>query len=170
MFNYAENVWYTGNLGRTAMHDASSSNRQFPQAVGADKFLYNHEKGLEDGSTAPASPVNAYVESSDFDLGEGDRFMLTQRIIPDLTFTGSTAENPSVDFSIKVRDYPGQNYSEDVSQTTTRTSTTPVEQFTNQIYMRARGRAAALRVESNSSGVKWRLGAPRLEMRQDGRK
>ena len=96
--------------------------------------------------------------------------MLTQRIIPDLTFSGSTTENPSVDFSIKVRDYPGQNYSEDVSQTTTRTSTTPVEQFTNQIYMRARGRAAALRVESNSSGVKWRLGAPRLEMRQDGRK
>lgn len=171
VFNYAENVWYTGNLGRTAMHDASSSNRIYPQAVGADKFLYNHEKGLDDGSTSPPSAINAYVESSDFDLGEGDRFMLTQRIIPDLTFEGSTADTPSVNFSIKVKDYPGQNYSlSSVSQRAVRTSTTPVEQYTNQIYVRARGRAAALRVESNTEGVKWRLGAPRLEMRQDGRK
>jgi len=170
VYNYAENVWYTGTMARTAIHDASSSNRIYPQAAGVDGYMYDHERGLDDGSTDPISGVNAYIESSDFDLGEGDRFMLTQRIIPDLTFLGSEAEEPSVDFSIKVRNYPGQSYSEDVSGVTTRTSTTPVEQFTDQIYLRARGRSAAVRVESNGLGVKWRLGAPRLDMRQDGRK
>jgi hypothetical protein len=170
VFNYAENVWYTGNMSRTAAIDASSTVRRYPQATGSDGHLYDHEFGLDDGSTSPASPVNAYIESSDFDLGEGDRFMLTQRIIPDVTFTGSSASDPSVDFSVKVRNYPGQSYSEDVSGAVTRTNTTPVEQYTDQIFLRARGRSAAVRIESDELGVKWRVGAPRIDLRQDGRR
>jgi hypothetical protein len=170
VFNYLENVWYYGTLSRTAIIDASSTVRIFPQATGDDGYLYDHERGLDDGSTAPSSAINAYIESSDFDIGEGDRFMLTQRIIPDLTFNGSTAVAPAVDFSVKVRNFPGVSYSEEVSGNTSRTATSPVEQFTDQLYLRARGRAAAVKVESTGLGVKWRLGAPRMDLKPDGRR
>lgn len=170
VFNYADNVWYYGTLERTAMIDASSTVRIYPQATAVDGYLYDHEKGLDDGSTSPATAINAYIESSDFDLGEGDRFMLTNRIIPDITFAGSSSTSPSVDFSIKVKNYPGGSYSEDISGTTTRTATTPVEQYTPQVFLRARGRAAAIKVDSSGSGVSWRLGAPRIDIRQDGRR
>ena len=170
VFNYLENVWYYGTLSRTAIIDASSTVRIFPQATGDDGYLYDHERGLDDGSTAPSSAVNAYIESSDFDIGEGDRFMLTQRIIPDLTFNGSTSVAPAVDFSVKVRNFPGVSYSEEVSGNTSRTATSPVEQFTDQLYLRARGRAAAVKVESTGVGVKWRLGAPRMDLKPDGRR
>tara|TARA_B110000858_G_scaffold118916_1_gene135746 strand:- start:1193 stop:2764 length:1572 start_codon:yes stop_codon:yes gene_type:complete len=170
VFNYAEKVWYTGNLSRTAIIDASSSSRIYPQATSSDGYLYDQERGLDDGSTDPASPISAYIESSDFDLGEGDNFMLTRRIIPDLTFTGSEASSPSADFAIKVRNYPGQSYSEDVNGSATRTATSPVEQFTDQIFLRARGRSAAVKISSNALGVNWRLGAPRLDMRPDGKR
>ena len=170
VFNYLENLWYYGTLARTAIIDASSTVRIFPQATGDDGYLYDHERGLDDGSTAPSSAINAYIESSDFDIGEGDRFMLTQRIIPDLTFNGSTAVAPAVDFSVKVRNFPGVSYSEEVSGNTSRTATSPVEQFTDQLYLRARGRAAAVKVESTGLGVKWRLGAPRMDLKPDGRR
>ena len=174
IFNYQENAWYYGTLSRTAMIDASSTIRTNPQATGGtgNSFLYNQERGLDDGEQSPAIPIDAFVESSDFDLGEGDRFMLTQRIIPDITFTGSITDsgNPAVNFKIKVRDYPGVSYSDEPSDTTTRTSTTPVEQFTKQAFVRARGRSAALRIESDRLGTMWQLGYPRLELRQDGRK
>jgi hypothetical protein len=170
VYNYLENLWYYGTLSRTAMIDASSTVRIYPQATGDDGYLYDHERGLDDGSTSPASAINAYIESSDFDIGQGDRFMLTQRIIPDLTFNGSAVINPSVDFSVKVRNFPGVSYSEEVSGNTSRTATSPVEQYTDQLYLRARGRAAAVKVESTGVGVKWRLGAPRMDLKPDGRR
>jgi len=170
VYNYLENVWYVGSMGRTAFLDASSTVRIYPQGVGADNYLYSHERGLNDGSTDPASPLNAFIESSDFDIGEGDRFMLTQRLIPDLTFAGSTDENPSATFKLKARNFPGVSYSEEVSGNATRSAESPVEQFTDQIFLRTRGRAAAVRIESNDLGVQWKLGAPRLEMKPDGRR
>jgi len=170
IYNYLENVWYIGTLSRTAFLDASSTTRIYPQGVGGDKYLYAHERGLDDGSTDPASGINAYIESSDFDIGEGDRFMLTQRLIPDLTFAGSTAITPNADFKVKARNFPGVSYSEEVSGNATRTASSPVEQFTNQLFLRTRGRAAAVRVESTDRGVQWKLGAPRLEYKPDGRR
>ena len=95
VFNYLENLWYYGSLSRTAIIDASSTVRIYPQAAAPDGYLYDQERGLDDGSTTPATGVASFIESSDFDIGEGDRFMLTQRIIPDLTFNGSTAVSPS---------------------------------------------------------------------------
>ena len=165
-----ENLWYYGSLSRTAIIDASSTVRIYPQAAAPDGYLYDQERGLDDGSTTPATGVASFIESSDFDIGEGDRFMLTQRIIPDLTFNGSTAVSPSVEFGLKVRNFPGVSYSEEITGNTSRTATSPVEQFTEQLYLRARGRAAAVKVESTDLGVKWRLGAPRMDLKPDGRR
>ena len=170
VFNYLENLWYYGSLSRTAIIDASSTVRIYPQAAAPDGYLYDQERGLDDGSTTPATGVASFIESSDFDIGEGDRFMLTQRIIPDLTFNGSTAVSPSVEFGLKVRNFPGVSYSEEITGNTSRTATSPVEQFTEQLYLRARGRAAAVKVESTDLGVKWRLGAPRMDLKPDGRR
>ena len=166
VYNYGEKVWYYGNMSRTAWIDRGI--RSFPQATGTltYPYLYNHEIGTDDDG----SPITSYVESSPFDLGEGEHFGFSDKVIPDLTFDGSTVDSPVVDFTMQARNFPGTNY--DVSQTgsATRTSTTPVEQFTNQIFVRVRGRSMSLKVSSNTAGVQWRLGTPRVNVKQDGRR
>ena len=166
VYNYGEKVWYYGNMSRTAWIDRGI--RSFPQATGTltYPYLYNHEIGTDDDG----SPITSYVESSPFDLGEGEHFGFIDKVIPDLTFDGSTVDSPVVDFTMQARNFPGTNY--DVSQTgsATRTSTTPVEQFTNQIFVRVRGRSMSLKVSSNTAGVQWRLGTPRVNVKQDGRR
>ena len=166
VYNYGEKVWYYGNMSRTAWIDRGI--RSFPQATGTltYPYLYTHEIGTDDDG----SPITSYVESSPFDLGEGEHFGFIDKVIPDLTFDGSTVDSPVVDFTMQARNFPGTNY--DVSQTgsATRTSTTPVEQFTNQIFVRVRGRSMSLKVSSNTAGVQWRLGTPRVNVKQDGRR
>ena len=164
VYNYAEKVWYYGSLTRTAWIDRGI--KSFP--IGASSnYLYNHELGFDDDG----SPINSYIESAPMDIGDGDKFTLISKIIPDLTFNGSTSlSNPSAIFSVKTRNFPGTNFHETTSGTTTRTSTVPVEQFTNELDIRARGRSFAMRVESNASGMKWKLGSPRVEIRTDGRR
>jgi hypothetical protein len=170
VYNYAEQVWYYGTLQRTAWNDRASGQRSYPQATSTDNFLYNHEFGLDDGSTSPASAIDAYIESSDFDIGEGYQFMMIRRILPDLTFSGSTVSSPVVTLTMKSRDFSGGSYSTSASGTVTRSVATPVEQYTEEVYVRARGRQMSFRVENDTTGVKWRIGAPRLEVQQDGRR
>jgi hypothetical protein len=170
VFNYGQQVWYYGTLVRTAWNDRASGLRSFPQATGTDFYLYDHEDGLDDFSTGSAVAINAFIESSDFDIGDGQQFMLLNRILPDLSFTGSSASNPAALFTIRSRDFGGDNFTESPSDSAVRTATSPVEQYTDTLDLRARGRQMSIRIENTATGVKWRLGAPRIDVRPDGRR
>jgi len=166
-FNYREQVWTYGNLARTAWLDHGV--RQYPQATSVDNYLYNHEFGVDDGSTTPATPLNAYIESSPLDIGDGNQFSFVRRIIPDVTFINST-NDPRLDMVIKTQNYPGSNYVAGSDSSVVRTATVPVEQYTQVSDIRLRGRSVILRIESNRVGTSWRLGSPRIEIQPDGRR
>jgi hypothetical protein len=171
IFNYQEKVWYYGTLTRTAWLDRGIND--YPVAAATDNYLYNHELGLDDGSTAPPTPISAHVESSQIDIGDGNNFVFLRRLLPDVTFDGSPSGSaPKATFTLKTRNSSGGNYLQSdasvVSQTAAASSTV-VEQFTEQAYIRLRGRAFALKVESNTAETQWRLGSPRLDIRPDGR-
>jgi len=134
-----------------------------------NQIMY-HENGCDDGSLNPPVAIEAYVESSDYDIGDGHNFGLIWRMLPDITFDGSTATNPQVTLSVYPRRNSGSNYDAAADPTVTRTATYPVEQYTGQIYTRLRGRQMKMRVDSNSTGVAWQLGTPRVDIRQSGRK
>jgi hypothetical protein len=166
IFNHLERIWYYGTIDRTAWLD--NPLRQFPQAINADtanelSYLYNHEDGTNDDNL----PMYAYIQSSDFDIAEGDKFMLTRRIIPDLNFAGSTAANPEANFVIRPRNFPGSTYQSNASNTQ-RVIQTTVNQFTDQVFLRARARQVAFKIESTGLDTQWQLGSPRLDMRPDG--
>ena len=168
VYNYQQNIWYYGTLARGAWIDRGVE--QNPIAAGLDGYLYTHENGFDDGSQNPATAISAYIESSQFDIGDGNNFSFVSRIIPDITFRDSTVSSPSVTFTMKARNFPGGNYLQEDDSTVTKTATVPVEQFTNQAFVRLRGRSMALRVASNETGMTWRLGSPRMDVRQDGRR
>jgi hypothetical protein len=168
VYNYQQNVWYYGTLARGAWIDRGVE--QNPIAAGLDGYLYTHENGFDDGSQNPPTAISAYIESSQFDIGDGNNFSFVSRIIPDVTFRDSTASSPSVTFTMKARNFPGGNYLQEDDSIITKTATVPVEQFTNQANIRLRGRSMALRVDSNETGMTWRLGSPRMDVRQDGRR
>lgn len=138
-----------------------------------------HEVGNDDNSTATLIPIEAYIDSSDFDIGDGNNFGFVWRIIPDLTFDGSTtaAPNlPAVTMVCKPKQFPGSAYGAPSSPTVTSTQsynterTYTVQQFTGQVYTRVRGRQMAFEIRSTGQGVAWQLGAPRIDTRQDGRR
>jgi hypothetical protein len=168
VYNYQEQVWYYGTLARSVWLDRGIN--QFPLAAGQDGYLYLHEKGLDDGSTTPAVAISAYIESSQMDIGDGENFVFMRRLIPDLTFDSSTASSPQADFTLQTRNYPGGPYLQTSTDAVTRTATVPVEQFTNQVNLRLRGRSFALKIASSDTGVAWRLGSPRVDIRPDGRR
>jgi hypothetical protein len=172
VYNYLEQTWYYGKLARTAWNDRAAGQRSYPQAASTDQYLYDQEFGLDDGSQNPAVPVDAFVQSSDFDIGDGDQFMFIRRIIPDLNFSNSTAAAPQVEFTMTARNYNGSasgqgSDSGDVIRTSV---VSGQDNYTNQLFMRLRGRQMNLKVSSDTTGVDWRLGSPRLEMRPDGRR
>ena len=168
IYNYVENSWYYGALARTAWYDNAVSN--LPLAASTDGYIYFHENGLDDGSTNPPSAINSYIESSDIDIGDGDQFMFLSRLLPDLTFRNSTATTPLATFTVSARDFPGDNYGQTNSGNAARSATVPVEQFTEQLFFRLRGRSMSLKVESDNVGTQWRLGTPRADLRPDGRR
>lgn len=174
IYNHLERIWYYGTLERTAWLD--SALRTEPMATTyANQILY-HETGVDDGTTNPPSPITAYVQSSDFDIGDGHNFGFVWRIIPDVTFDGSTVTAPALDFTVRPRQFPGSNYGNsnnpEVASTVSYAGqrTYNVQQFTEQVYVRIRGRQMAFRVGSDTLGTAWQLGVPRIEVRPDGRK
>ena len=168
VFNFQENAWYYGQMARTAWVDRGISD--YPVSAYTDGRQYFQELGLDDATTSPASPISAYIESSQIDIQDGENFAFIRRIIPDITFENSTADSPTSTFTVKVRNFPGGNYLNDDDASVVRTATTPVEQFTSQVHLRLRGRSFALRVESSQTATQWRLGSPRLDIRPDGRR
>jgi hypothetical protein len=167
VYNYQQDVWYFGTIGRTAWIDRGVD--QLPLAAGQDYSLYYHESGLDDGSVNPAAAINAYIQSSGTTIGTGDQFAMIHKMIPDIDFTGS-GPMPSVTMTVKANNFPGGVFLQEDDGTVMRTASVPVQQFTNQLYLRLRGRSFFFRVESNTVGTAWRLGAPRLEVRTDGQR
>jgi len=168
VYNHLEKIWYYGTIARTAWLD--SSLRHFPLAAnctttGTDGKVYQHEDGVDDAD----SPMAAYILSNDFDLGDGDQFMLTRRLIPDVGFNGSTASQPAVTFEVRPRNFPGQP-STASTQDTRSVILTTVDTYTDQVFIRARARQMAIKIASEALGVQWQLGAPRLDNRPDGRR
>ena len=171
VYNYEQKIWYYGTMPRTVWLDRGIEN--LPIAASTDHYLYFHETGFDDGSTDPVTAISAHIESSQFDVGDGERFSFINRIIPDLTFRESTADSPKAVFTVKTRNFPGGVYLQsdvkDVTRSAAATSSV-VEQFTDQVNLRVRGRAFALKVASTDTGVSWRLGSPRLDVKPDGRR
>jgi hypothetical protein len=168
VYNYLDRVWYYGTMGRTAWLD--SGTLPYPLAADYNRRLLNHENGDDDVSGPAAAPINAYIQSSDFDIGDGHNFGFVWRILPDVTFAGSTVQNPVCTMVVKPRLNAGSAYGTPNDNTVTRTQEFPVEQFTGQVYTRIRGRQMAFRIESASIGVAWQLGSPRIDIRPDGRR
>ena len=164
VYNYMEQAWYYGTLNRTFWMDRSIYDN--PIAAGTDNYLYEQETGFD----ADGSPLTAYIESSQIDLGDGEQFAFIRRMIPDITFRNSTALAPTVQMTLKTRNFPGGNYLQSTDKDIVKTASVPVEQYTDQVHVRLRGRSFALRVESDESGVGWRLGSPRVDVRPDGRR
>lgn len=163
IYNYAEQIWYYGSLERTAWLD--SPLRAYPQAING-QYLYNHELGVD----ADGAAMTSYIITSDFDIVDGDEFLLIKRMIPDINFAGSTAANPQVLLTVKPRNFPGSNYISANQPTVELSSTVPVEQYTEQIFIRARARQMGLKIYSDGLGVMWQMGLPRLDGRKDGRR
>lgn len=174
IYNYAENVWAYGTLGRTAWLD--SGLRPFPHAATYNNNIVAHEFGIDDNETGTTAAINAYVESAEFDLDDGDKFGFVRRVLPDVTFENSTAESPTGTLSLIPMMNSGSGYTNPQSQggssnaNVARTATAPIEAFTGQVYIRVRGRQLILRFESNQVGCTWQLGSPRIDVRPDGRR
>jgi hypothetical protein len=177
-FNYVENngagVWAYGTLGRTAWLD--SGLRDFPLAATYNYNLVNHEQGVDDNATGTPVAINAIISSAEFDIDDGDHFGFVYRMLPDITFRGSSTASPQVTMTLIPMQNSGSGYNSPISlggnsdATVTRTSTAVIEQFTGQVYVRVRGRQMILKVESNQLGCTWQLGSPRIDIKQDGRR
>jgi hypothetical protein len=178
IFNYLDRVWYYGTLDRTAWLD--SPLRPFPLAATSGSILVYHEAAVDDGSTNPPSAISSYIQSSDFDIGDGHNYGYVWRMIPDITFdgsdtTGQTSDKPFVQFTVRPKQNPGSNYGTALSPTVTSAqsyagqTTYNVQLFTEIVYSRVRGRQMAFKIESNSVGTQWQLGVPRIDVRPDGR-
>ena len=163
IYNYAEQIWYHGTLTRTAWLD--SSLRVYPQAING-QYLYEHENGVD----ADGAAMTSYIITSDFDIVDGDEFLLVKRMIPDINFAGSTAATPRVLLTVKPRNFPGSNYINANQPLVELSTTVPVEQYTEQIFIRARARQMGLKIYSDELGVMWQMGLPRLDGRKDGKR
>ena len=174
VFNYLEQTWYYGTLSRTAWLD--SGLRDYPLAATYSNNLVNHEEGTDDNESGTPAAITATITSGQFDLDDGDRFAFIWRIMPDVTFDGSTAASPAATISLLPLANSGSGYKNPLSESgsnsgsVTRAAIVPVEEFTGQVNTRVRGRQISLRMESDALGVKWQLGSPRLDMRPDGRR
>jgi hypothetical protein len=169
VYNYLEKTWYYGTMGRTAWLDTTLQAN--PIGATYNGYLVNQESGLDDNETGTPAPIDAYIASSEFDIGDGDHFAFISKILPDLTFENSTASNPTTTMSIQALINSGSG--------TGQVSNNPVysvdingnpETFTGYVYTRIRGRQFIFKMESNQIGTTWQLGAPRFEIRPDGRR
>jgi len=175
IYNYLENVWYYGTMGRTAWTDSGLND--YPIAATYSKNLVWHENGVNDCTDSVTGvAIDSYILSSEFDIDDGHNFGFVWRMLPDLKFDGSTATSPQVTMTLYPMQNSGSGYNSPLSvggnayATSTRTSTYPIEVYTGQIYTRVRGRQMAFKIEGNQLGLQWQLGAPRIDIRNDGRR
>lgn len=174
VYNHLEKIWSYGNLSRTAWVD--SPLRDYPAAAGYDGQLIYHEDGVDDGTTNPPSPIEAYIQSADFNIGDGHNYGFVWRMIPDITFDGSYVNNPAVTITMRPRQNPGSNYGTAPSpevisaQNYQGQRNYVVQQFTEIVYTRVRGRQMAFKIASDGLGVQWQLGVPSIDVRPDGRR
>jgi hypothetical protein len=175
VYNYLENIWYYGTMGRTAWIDSGLNN--YPIAATYSHNLVWHENGVNDCTDSVTGlPISSYILSSEFDIEDGHNFGFVWRMLPDLKFDGSTAASPQVTMTLYPLQNSGSGYNSPLSvggnayATSTRTSTYPIEQYTGQIYTRVRGRQMAFKIEGNQLGLQWQLGSPRIDIRNDGRR
>ena len=173
VYNYLDKVWYYGTMARTAWLDSGIPN---PIAADYNRRLLYHEVGTDDVSGSVAVPIDAYVQSSDFDIGDGHNFGFVWRILPDVNFNGSTVNGPSVTMTIKPRENSGTPYGAAANPAVPSYNNYAVQteyiiqQFDGEVFTRLRGRQMAFRIESNTLGVAWQLGTPRIDIRPDGRR
>jgi hypothetical protein len=169
IYNYLERIWYYGNIDRTAWLD--SPLREYPMSINTPSgtntgVLYSQEKGFdEDGA-----PMVSYIQSSDFDIDDGEKFVLTRRMIPDINFSNSTAANPEVTLQVRARNFPGSRFQNSGTTDSKPVIETSVDVYTDQVFIRARARQMALKISSEDLGVNWQLGSPRLDIRPDGKR
>ena len=174
VYNYIEDIWYYGTLARTAWLDSGTLN--YPIAATYLHNIVEHENGLNNNETGTPQPISAYITSSEFDIDDGHNFGYIWRIIPDLTFRGSTAEAPTATMSLIPLNNSGAGYTNPPSVggvdygTVTRTAVLPIEKYTGQLNIRVRGRQLAFKIESNQLDTTWQLGAPRIDIKQDGKR
>jgi hypothetical protein len=174
VYNYLDRVWYYGTMGRTAWYQTGIV--QYPVTADYNNRLLYQENGCDDNSTTTTQPIYSYVQSSDFDIGDGHNFGFVWRILPDVNFNGSTVNQPSVMMTVKPRENSGTAYGQADKpqvQSSQNYATVPeytIQQFTGQVYTRLRGRQMAFRIESSDVGVAWQLGSPRIDIRPDGRR
>ena len=174
VYNYIEKIWYYGTLGRTAWLD--SGLLDFPVAATYNYNLVYHESGVDDNETGTPTAIDAYIESYEFDIEDGQNFGFVWRMLPDVTFQGSTVENPSLTMTLIPMKGSGSGFNDpqslggSSSATVTRTATVPIEKFTNIVYIRVRGRQLIMKARSTDLGVTWQLGSPRIDVRMDGRR
>lgn len=174
IYNYLERNWYYGTMARTAWLD--SGVRRYPMAADYNSRILFHESSVDDVAGLTPLPINAYVQSSDFDIGDGHNFGFVWRILPDINFNGSNANNPSVTMTVKPRQNSGTAYGAannprvTSSDNYSSTNVYNIQEFTGQVYTRLRGRQLAFRIESNTLGTQWQLGSPRIDIRNDGRR
>jgi hypothetical protein len=174
VFNYLENLWFYGTMDRSFWLD--SGLRTYPLAATYSKNVVYQEYGVDNNEGTSSVAIDSYIQSSEFDIEDGHNFGFVWRILPDLTFRGSTTNNPSVTMTMYPLQNSGSGYNNPLSQggdsygTVTRTSTVQVEQYTGTIYVRVRGRQMAFKIQGNQLGQQWQLGAPRIDIRPDGRR
>ena len=178
IYNYLEKVWYYGTMSRSAWLD--SGLREYPLAAVYDSTtstgnLVNHEQGINDNATGTTAAIDAYISSSEFDIGDGHNFGFVWRVLPDLTFSNSTTSPssaaPTVTMTLYGLTNSGSGRTSSASQPVASSSAYDItEEFTGQIYTRMRGRQMIFKVGSNQINTSWQLGAPRIDIRPDGRR
>ena len=175
IYNYEEDIWYYGDMPRTAWLDASTTNGR-PLSATYDNTLVNQETGCCDNTTGTPRAMHAWITSSEFDADDGHNFSFMYRMLPDLSFQNSTSSSPKATITVIPLKNSGSGYTDPASLGSTnsaeisRTAVVPVEQFTGQVFVRVRGRQFVFKIESNTLGTTWQLGKMRLDLRNDGRR
>lgn len=174
IYNHEQGIWYFGTMARSAWID--SGLREYPMAATYTNKLVNHEQGVDSNENGADVAIDAYITSAQFDIEDGDRFSFIRRIVPDVTFDGSTADSPSLVMELLPLQSSGSGYNSPLSEggsssaSVARTAIVPIEVFTDQVYTRVRGRQLSIKIQSTDVGVTWQLGAPRIDIRPDGRR
>lgn len=174
IYNYLEKTWAYGTMARTAWLD--SPLRTTPTAAAYDGKIVYHEVGVDDGITNPPTAIDSYVQSADFNIGDGHNYGFVWRMVPDITFDNSNVASPTAYFVLRPRQNPGSNYNVESNNPVVSANnysgqrTYTVQQFTQLLYVRVRGRQMAFKVGSNTLGTAWQLGAPSIDLRPDGRR